>query len=782
MAYEKDPYDFDKIPDFALKPARPKNELPLKQKTPMPIDNAFDPSVYDRLFYDLPAISPKTVADMKAAAGKPISEREKLEMTGEKEKGTEQSKDEEKQKENSLKKEEAESSIKNSIGNVQESIDAETVMARELDAKLDDKKENIEDEVKEAASKKGTASETVANKEEKLTQEAVEKKEEVVTETAEEAMLETAREKIQISPTVPSAIIPQTLEEKKIERPAEAPKEKPSEKPIPHKVQPVDANLLSRRLKITDVKSKPQFRVFIEEDILVPDVKPDLASILSMDGKLKLSDKQVSAGASGVTDLKISGDFMLQTLYIPDKTQENELVVAIDSRLPFKEKAEIRAEPYSELIVTPMLEAIDYSVVNERKFRVKATVGINVKEYRAVDVQIFEGIQGEEVQLLKEKIHATDVALRKTEAIELEEDLPLKDSMPEIGKILRYDVNVVENHKQVSRDKAVINATVYCNVMYLGAEPFGGDIESMAEEGEEDTQKAIPVFYQGKTDFTQFIKLEEDTPDSAAPSGSSVSFAVANASVKPKEDENGQVNSFTLELTADTTIEVYKDTEQEIVTDVYHHIKEMQYDTDEISLMNLCGMGNSEVSAREIINVPEKYGGIDRVVFLSGNIGETTSHIEAGKNIVEGAVTLKIICIGMDENKTPFSIKQDLPFRSSIDIPGIKSEMVADNEVVLKELWYDKMNQNQIEVNAGISVSSSVMDMEKHALIKNVCFVELPEQKENQPSMVLYITKAGDNIWKIAKKYRTTIEAIKKINSIDYSNDIKPGTKLLIVK
>ncbi|MEA4988338.1 MAG: DUF3794 domain-containing protein [Anaerovorax sp.] len=715
MAYEKDPYDFDKIPDFALKPARPKNDVPLEPKTAMPIDDAFDPSVYDRLFYDLPALTPQTAADFEEALKQPAIEKEQPKKIEETEK-----------------------------------IEEELKEAKEEDTKETEFLEDAPDES------------------------------DVLAEVPDESIT------LEVTPIAPSAaIVPEPFEERRTEIPAELPKErpteKPTEKPVPQKVQPIGANLLSRRLKLTDIKAKPQFRVFIEEDILVPDVKPDLASILSMDGKLKLSDKQVSAGASGVTTLKVSGDFMLQTLYIPDKIQENEVVVAIDSRLPFKEEAEVRAEPYSELIVTPTLESIDYSVVNERKFRVKATVGINVKEYRALDVQIFEGIQGEEVQLLKEKIHATDVALRKTEAIELEEDLLLKDSMPEIGKILRYDVNVVENHKQVSREKAVVNATVYCNVMYLSAEP-AGDIESMMDQDEEHTNKSIPVLYQGKTEFTQFIKLDEDSPSGIIPSGSRVSFAVTNASIKPKEDEASNVNGFTLELTADTTIEVYKDTEQEIVTDVYHHIKEMQYDTDEISLMSLCGMGNSEVSAREIINIPERYGGVDRVVFLSGNIGETKSFIDAGKNIVEGVVTLKMICIGMDDNKTPFSIKQDLPFRSSIDIPGIKSDMISDNDVLLKEIWFDKMNQNQIEVNAGILVSTSVMNPEKHALIKNVCFVELPEQKENAPSMVLYITKAGDNIWKIAKKYRTTIDAIKKINNIDYSNEIKPGTKLLIVK
>ena len=145
-------------------------------------------------------------------------------------------------------------------------------------------------------------------------------------------------------------------------------------------------------------------------------------------------------------------------------------VVSIESRIPFKNEAEMTARPYSDLAVTPNIESVDFTIINERKFRVKAAVVFGIKEYSNVDVEVFEGVRDEEVQMLKEKINLTDVAMRKTEPIEIKEDIILKENSPEIQKILAYDVNVVENHKQITKEKAVINASVYCNVMYLGTE------------------------------------------------------------------------------------------------------------------------------------------------------------------------------------------------------------------------------------------------------------------------------------------------------------------------
>ena len=49
------------------------------------------------------------------------------------------------------------------------------------------------------------------------------------------------------------------------------------------------------------------------------------------------------------------------------------------------------------------------------------------------------------------------------------------------------------------------------------------------------------------------------------------------------------------------------------------------------------------------------------------------------------------------------------------------------------------------------------------------------------PGMIGYVVKPGDNLWKIAKSYHTTVDAIKDINDLD-SDSISVGDHLLIVK
>jgi len=65
--------------------------------------------------------------------------------------------------------------------------------------------------------------------------------------------------------------------------------------------------------------------------------------------------------------------------------------------------------------------------------------------------------------------------------------------------------------------------------------------------------------------------------------------------------------------------------------------------------------------------------------------------------------------------------------------------------------------------------------------VKNISFLDSPQDSNPLPGIILYIARSGDTIWKVAKKYRTTIDELKKINEIEFGKEIKPGTKLLIV-
>lgn len=760
---ERDPYRFDKIPDFAMQPARDD------------IDD-FDPSVYEKLLAGLtPAESgkeqeekPEAAISVSAPASPAVSaETESLEPTVPEVIAVPAPKTED------------------TAASIPEQEEAEPLELKERASAKEQKSESEASEVEE----EGAAEKPIGLAE----QEAPEPSAPALPALPEESGEATAiLEAPEVKPKAPMATPEAQAEVLEPQNAMPEPQvqtqlgdEEKTEEPGERSVIAAGDDVMTDSLRLVDMIPGEPVRIFVEEDILVPDVKPDLSSVLSMDATLRFSEK----------GKRVNGELLLQTLYIPEGKGADRSIVSIESRLPFRQEGESAANA-EDVKASAVIESLDYSVINERKFRIKAVIAVEGREYRNRKLHLFEGLKDDEVQMLQEKLVVTDVILRKTEHLELEEDMTLPETLPDIGKVLRCDVNLVENHKQVSREKAVISGTAYCNLMYLPAEntvrmdsgeTAGGAAGARGTmPGAESGTPAIafdnePVLFQGKSEFTQFIPLA-GPGQTEHPSGGRVFFQLNSASVEPRESESGQKNVCRLKVEADTFVELYRDIEREIVTDAYHHQKEMVFDTEEISLMQLCPGGVAETTVREVVNVPDPHEGVERVAFVSGNLSGVRSHIEGGKNVAEGSAVVKIVCLADDAAKTPFSIRREIPFRVTMELPGGMEEAVTDNEVLLKEIRFDRLNNRQIELNASVMVNGAVIRRKKCPLIRNVGFLESSGPEKEMPGFVLYTIREGDTLWKIARKYRTTIDSIAKINSIDSNGALQPGMKLLVVK
>ena len=67
-------------------------------------------------------------------------------------------------------------------------------------------------------------------------------------------------------------------------------------------------------------------------------------------------------------------------------------------------------------------------------------------------------------------------------------------------------------------------------------------------------------------------------------------------------------------------------------------------------------------------------------------------------------------------------------------------------------------------------------------LIESVEEQPLDRKKlESMPGITVYIVKAGDTLWDIAKKFYTTVDEISGVNSLT-EKEVKPGQSLILVR
>ena len=525
-------------------------------------------------------------------------------------------------------------------------------------------------------------------------------------------------------------------------------------------IVPVTGNAVYTPVQVTNISEKPKTVITIEEDILVPDTKPDLREILLIDGSALLSSREIDRINKTDDYIGLSGEVELKTLYIPENRQAAGPVIAVQTRVPFKERWHTDIAPGATLIMDCRAEKIEYMVINERKYRVKISLSIAARECIDRKVDIFEGLSGEDLQMLKERAEITSISLRKKDTLTISENLEIKEE-GNFESILKQDISVAENYKQITAEKIVINGFIYVNLLYTVTGESTCDSIRQAQE---------------RVEFTQFIPIKQQ-----AEGVGSICFDSSGLRVKLVQDEE-QGEVFRLEGEIITFAELYTVTERDIIVDGYHREKDFICDFTEERSRVPVATSTGEASVREIISPDAAYGEVEKILYTTGEIVDSESRGEQGKVITEGTLQAKMICVSLRNEEEPqiFSIRQGVPFRVVTTVPQMTGGEIISAKTQVRDIWAEKINGKQLEFNATVMVGAEIMREVAFKVLTNPAFEE-STSKETMAPMVVYVAGKDDTLWSIAKKFKTSADSVSKLNELE-DEGIVQGRKLLIIR
>lgn len=196
----------------------------------------------------------------------------------------------------------------------------------------------------------------------------------------------------------------------------------------------------------------------------------------------------------------------------------------------------------------------------------------------------------------------------------------------------------------------------------------------------------------------------------------------------------------------------------------------------------MCGSGGADIPIREIIDIPERYTGAEKVLYITGAPEITEERAIRGRIIIEGVLPVRIICMGNEGGKQPFAIDRVISFRTDLDVADCREGMKTDCQMVMKNLEFNKINNMQIAVDAAIAVSAQAFEKKPYQLIHNVSIAEKPIDTAHGPSIIVYASKDGDTVWKVAKKYHISTSRVRSVNSLPEHEELKAGAKIVIVR
>lgn len=397
-----------------------------------------------------------------------------------------------------------------------------------------------------------------------------------------------------------------------------------------------------------------------------------------------------------------------------------------------------------------IIRDIEAKVLNGRKVKfkvlldVEAKVSLNENEEMVRQVNGIDDIQSQIVSLKMNSLvgqNFTKTSAKETIIIENTDILE---------EILSVDIGVVNKECKISYNKVLAKADIEVRVIYLTED---GRIRRAEEK--------IPIM-----GFIDMVGVsEEDLCD--------IKYKIKNIMIKPNAKED---HSISVDIEFEIFCRVFGNKEVSLIQDMYSPSRNIEFKQNAVRTMVNMKNTKSIVNVREKVKLEDnEYNKICDVVARA-----VINEKNASRDMVKysGDLILKFILLNEEENFTKTQ-EVSVPFSFNQEIDGINKDTRIEVDV---SNAFQEFTKDNLEVTAKVDleVNTTTYDLETINVIDNI--EEMEGGDDNPYSMVIYFVKPGDTLWKIAKRYKSTIEDIVRINNIEDPDRIMPGMQLFIPK
>lgn len=518
----------------------------------------------------------------------------------------------------------------------------------------------------------------------------------------------------------------------------------------------MSVELIKDLFKFEQVLGENIAQTIVEGDILVPDTKPDITRVLSVNAKVELNKQEVEddkIAVEGVTYFKI--------LYVSEN--ENQPLYSIDSSAKFKQDIEIEGidtEMRGEVGVN--VEHVDFTVNNERKVGIKAIINLTARVIEEKTVEITKDLEGlEDIQVLKETFQYTDVVgVSKSETL-IKDGFELGEDEYEVREILKWDATVLERETKITDGKIIVGGIVNLELLYVDDE-YDNQLKMI--------KRGIP--------FTHFVDIANVTNDMQY----KLKLSMNELYHDIKENIRGEKKIIEIEGVVEVEVKVIETQSREILVDAYSLSKGFEIIKEQIELKENVGISRTNVLVKETLDKPSDNPPVSEIFSVAVKPILMDYNVTTDQVTIDGILEATVMYKAMEESQSLHSFVQEVPFRHYVELGGSYEGMVAEIDLFMEEVDYGIINGEQVEINANVGTICEISYIKPIDVISAVEEIEEEIDFKIKPSLTIYYMQSGDTLWNVAKKYHTTVQSIIETNGIEDAKDIGIGDHIIIEK
>lgn len=525
----------------------------------------------------------------------------------------------------------------------------------------------------------------------------------------------------------------------------------------------METNITKEALNVNKVVCEKKEIINVQGDMIVPDSKPDILNTISTNGNVCIYKKEAMDGK-----IKIDGNILVYIMYLADCVDENATdnsdikindinnansinnIRGLNTNLDFSESFNMpELEEGMDIEISPSIKLIECKIINGRKIGVKATLEINMKIYSKETVEVITDLNDANIQILSKMMKVNSVLGSGTTKTSVKENISIP-STDNLAEILSAQICLVNKDIKTSYNKVLAKSEVEIKLVYL------------TEEGQIcTTQSRVPL--------VGFIDMPNINDESIC----EATYIIKNMIIKPNSIEE---HSVYIEIEAEISCIAYEEKEINMIQDMYCPGQIMNFDTTMVNTMANKQCRKSTCNVREKINIPELETGKIVDVMITPMINKENRL--NGKIIFEGEVELNFIFT--DSSTVGINTKKvTIPFEQTVD--EIDTTKDCKTETTIEVNAQEILNQTGV-VSANMDLDFET-DTYKNLAIPVISDITM-ENEENLEdySVIIYVVKSGDTLWKIAKRFGSTVDDISRVNAMKNPDKINIGEKIYIPK
>lgn len=492
-----------------------------------------------------------------------------------------------------------------------------------------------------------------------------------------------------------------------------------------------------------------QLQFQLEEDINLPELKPDLDVLIAEKWNVVTTDVKVGNG-------KVCVDGEVEYLILYSREDATSRLEVLSGTFPFNQCLIMEHESGEPVYTKVSVVGEQIKKRNSRKLSVLLTLEMEARDEGPFSCRFMEDLM-EEAEKQTGSFEMASLCHMGREDIEIKEVLSLPSNRPDIGRILIDHIQPRGVEVYMEDGRFIIRGEMFVFALYESAE----DNPHM-----QFLEMTVPFEREAECGFCRDDMLLES------------SCGLKRTRLVPQENEDGEDRELAVTVEMELCYELKEKKHIEYLQDAYSLTEEIRPVRREMMFEKIGRCSMQRIRLNDIFSPPldEK---MLQIYPVKASVALSESEVVEGGVLIEGNVAVELLYLTANPSDPPVMAKMHLPFHQQLAENNVRENARVQVNANVVQLSANIIDSGRAEIKIALNIDVCVNERQSIPVITEIEYPEVSAETGRIPGLTGYVVQPGDTLWSLAKENKTTIGEICKINQLSEAS-VSPGDRLII--